>query len=181
MYKNSFRYLTGLFLALIMVTAFAQAQGQCCKQGKQGKRGEGKMMMFKELNLSEDQMSKLKKEFESMKAGREERRAEMKSAYDELQKAIDNKAGDAVIKEKTAKLEAVKEKVKNIREKHLETLKSVLTPEQYAKVASMKQNRWDKNPGECLQGKGMQGDCKMGKGKGMNADCPMNKNKTEKK
>jgi Spy/CpxP family protein refolding chaperone len=164
------RKIMAVVLSAIMVLAFsaavsAQGMGKCPGMGKgmgmkEGGMGKGPRMvlaMASELNLTPDQMDKIKKIIDQMPkkdANKDEMQADRKAMQEEMKKDKPDQAKINALIDKMA--ENKKEAMKNML-KAMEDVNAVLTPEQKdilkkkmeERKAAMKDKKggWQKNQG----------------------------------
>ena len=171
------KMMTALVAAGLLFSAAGYAQDEamagadaktCDMPGmQQGEQKDHVGKMVKELGLTEDQAKKLKAHMEARKANRPDRTA-MKAKHEQLQAlmvdpnatkeqmtALSNEIADEMKKNMQARIESLSE------------LKTILTPEQFAKFEAQKKAKHDEMKKRHGEGKGMNGGMKgMNHGEG---------------
>jgi Spy/CpxP family protein refolding chaperone len=131
-----------VFGAVVTAQAVGKGEGKgaaCVKQGKakfdpakfEQARLDG---MKKKLDLTDGQVSKLKALFKSQQAEMKPIREKMKTNMDALRKKREAKASEADLKTALDKLAADRQSMQELRKKHQEQIRGILTPEQQAKM-----------------------------------------------
>lgn len=105
-------------------------------------KGRGAEMIARHLGLSEQQKESIRAIRESYKPRFDEFRDEMKDARRDYRLALEQ--NDPRATQLRESMEARRDSMKSLREEMQKRIEAVLTPEQRAKVAEMKQRRDDR-------------------------------------
>lgn len=133
------RILTGLFITLLILAVnVVIAQSASSNYGRGGKgcgcMGWGKQIA-QQLNLTQDQMSKLKAIHDQFKQATQTQRQELMARIKELADLWAN--GSSTTEELTAKadqIDALKTQIRNIAISYMVQARSILTPDQLQKI-----------------------------------------------
>jgi protein CpxP len=137
-----------LVLNLIILSLLVSHQALARGEGKGGE-GKGKFMKFmKELNLSEEQMNKLKEHRKSNKDKPRANKGEMKTFLDEMTKAFINGASDGEIKAINEKMQQARQQMNERRLEKMIFFKNLLTKEQRQKFMDRKKGSKGKGRGK---------------------------------
>ena len=127
--------LSTLFLTLLSSEAFAKGKGQG--------RGEYAQKMKAELNLSDEQLEKIKEIRQSNKGNPKEMRSQMKAAREDLQSSLGNpKVSNSELLTKFNKLETLKSEMSRKRFETMLSIRAQLDEKQIVKFHELqKENR----------------------------------------
>lgn len=119
----------------LLITSSAMAKGK-------GKDGGGKFAKFlKELNLSKEQLEKLKEHRKANKEKEKPERGQMKTLREEMSKAFVNGATDAEMRALNDKINKAKEEMNQKRLDKMIFFKNLLTKEQREKFMEKRKSR----------------------------------------
>ena len=121
-----------LILALVSSQAFSRG-------GRGGKRGRGLEKVLSQLNLSKEQMQKIKSFKQNTKSSRRETRSKIQAARKEMNEAFNSSASDSDLMAKHDKLKKLKAEMADLRFDKMLKIRSVLTSEQRSKYYKLKQ------------------------------------------
>ncbi len=122
-------------LVMSIFTLSLLASGQAfARGGGKGGEGKGKFMKFmKELNLTEEQIKKLKEHRKANKDKPKGNRGEMKAYRDEMSKAFINGASDSELKAINQRMQTAQQQMNERRLEKMIFFKNLLTKEQRQK------------------------------------------------
>lgn len=133
------RYKKVILMSVLALSFSAGAYARNGKAGKGANPGEGRFMQ--ELNLTAEQKTKIA----SLRSAKKEKltalREKQKNAKEALEKAMEASASDADLKKAHQELQAVKRELADERFDSLLSIRSVLTPEQRAKMKELRGER----------------------------------------
>ncbi|MCX6339433.1 MAG: periplasmic heavy metal sensor [Candidatus Aureabacteria bacterium] len=147
--------------ALLLSLADAHAQTPCPMRGEGEEHGEGRFQeQLKELNLTPAQTEQIKKQRQANMSAMRELKQALKTKHSELLEELDKQQPDKgkieSVTSELKRLEAqrIDQKVKNILQ-----MKETLTPEQFKKLSSLKEEYGGEKHGP-WKGKGQRrGHC----------------------
>lgn len=129
------------FLSLFLsLSTFAREGG-----GKKNKYGEGIKELTTLLNLSEEQIAKIKEFRKANKSKQKESREEIKKIRTEMEAGFLAKMSDSDLKTRHEKMQELKKQIEDERFIKMLTFKNILTSEQMAKFVEYRKNRRHKS------------------------------------
>lgn len=128
------KIFTLVIVLLLSSSSFARGDGKEKGKGKFGK-------FLKELNLTEDQIKKLKEHRKANKDQPRPDRSEMKTLREEMKKAFINGASDSEMTALSNKIQKAKEDMNARRLKKMIFFKNLLTKEQRQKFMEKRKSR----------------------------------------
>jgi Spy/CpxP family protein refolding chaperone len=134
--------LIGTLLLVFLLSADASAFG-FGKKGRSDELGRGGKMgkLLKQLDLSKEQKEKIKEHRESNKGNKKELRSQLKEAKSKMQTAFQSNASEGELRSLHSELKSLKTRMADARFEKMLFLRSVLTPEQRAKLEELKSQR----------------------------------------
>ena len=168
-----------VFLIITLFTASAAMAGHHGPRGQKGfcgHDGQGMgdrpgmiLQMADKLELSDSQITEVKKMMEKNGIDRIERKAELQKAQLELRHLKMNDAADTKILSAIDRIGKLKTEMRKTRFQHQSVMKSILTGEQTEKLKELRQ--------EFRQGRGFHGRNHPGKGAGSGYNCNFDENR----
>jgi Spy/CpxP family protein refolding chaperone len=151
-----------VFGAVVTAHAFGKGEGKGACGVKEGKTKfdpakfeKARLEKMKEnLSLSDDQVAKLKALFKSHREEMKPLQEKVKADMDALGKKKEAKASDAELKAALDALSADQKNVQELRQKHQEKIRGILTPEQQAKMVLNRPGKGKGGFGEGRQHRG---------------------------
>lgn len=123
--------LTTLFFSLLSAPSFAK--------GKREGKGESAQKMKAELNLTDEQLEKIKEIRKSSKGSHKEMKEQMKAARKDLQESLGNpKVSASELQTKFSKLESLKTEISRKRFETMLSIRSQLNETQIAKFHELR-------------------------------------------
>ena len=151
--KTNIKTVVAVIVVAAVVAGNAFAGTECGSSGQRAKGSKAKDAITRELNLSADQKNRLEQERTAHREAMEALHSALKERKRELQDAL---ARPDVTREQVAPvLTQIKKLQSDMADKRVDgifAVKGILSPEQFAKLQSMKEKR-------------MKGDNKKGHGK----------------
>ena len=145
--KNRNILMTGLVALALTIISVAGASAQWGPRGQQGGGPGGGFggpggLPIRELNLTEEQKTKIRTIFESAMDGGEAVREQMRELQDQRRAIVASDVFNAEAAREPATREAALSVAMNIKRMETENaIYNVLTPEQKAKLAELEKNR----------------------------------------
>ena len=109
--------------------------------GPPGPPGRGQGELFEQLNLSQDQMQKMQQIQERYKTQMQQQQQTLRQAEDEFRDMMAGTADKNQLREKHRQVQALREKMGELRLESLLEMREVLTPDQRRQMAEMMQQR----------------------------------------
>ncbi|WP_017718432.1 Spy/CpxP family protein refolding chaperone [Kamptonema formosum] len=109
--------------------------------GPPGPPGRGPGELFEQLNLSQDQMQKMQQIQERYKTQMQQQQKTLRQAEDELRDLMAGTADQNQLREKHRQVQALREKMGELRFESLLEMREVLTPDQRRQMSELMQQR----------------------------------------
>ncbi|MCU0515636.1 MAG: Spy/CpxP family protein refolding chaperone [Oscillatoria sp. Prado101] len=109
--------------------------------GPPGPPGRGPGELFEKLNLSQDQMQKMQEIQERYKNQMQQQQQTLRQAEEELRDLMAGTADKNQLREKNRQVQALREKMGELRFESLLEIREVLTPDQRRQMAELMQQR----------------------------------------
>lgn len=127
------RTTLAILTTLVLLTSNAWAKKDRDDKDDKHEKGDYLKKMKAELNLTDEQVAKLKEMKKSSKTDMKALRKSMQEAKSNFEKALSSAATDDEIKTKYAELEKIQQEFSKARLEKILATRSVLTPEQRLK------------------------------------------------
>jgi len=109
--------------------------------GREGDRGDNPPSWLRELNLSPEQMQRIKAIHEQYKPQFQANRESMRSAHDELRQLMASNASTNQLRQKHEQLQTMQQQTGDLRFESMLAIREVLTPEQRQQAATLMEQR----------------------------------------
>ena len=149
--KTRFIALVSFLMLFWMASAFAEKPNP-------ERDHEGKMALFKELNLSDQQKAEMKKIHEQNHDAMKEKREAVKQAKDQLKNAMDSNADDSKLRSYFNALQKAQNSAGEQRFEKALAIRKILTPEQRQKFRELKKKFGEEKKGGWKEGHGGWGE-----------------------
>ncbi len=147
MTQNALSCAALLFVLLVPSLARGESVPQC--PSGEGPRQFSRRNVMRELNLTAEQSEQLKAEKQASRQKRQELQDQIRAKRQELRKELDKNVIDRnAVNTLIGQLKDLQGSLLNLRVDSILSMKQILTPEQFEKLRSLRQEKAEKGPQE---------------------------------
>lgn len=145
------RFLNWSIAALLMTTTALPMSAEARGRGGEGRGPSAERRLFRQLDLTEEQRTKLAELRKEKSAKMESLRKQMKAAHEKMKAALEADSSDEALKKAHQEVRDVRAQLEDMRFESMLAIRKVLTPEQRKKFADLKQKGPQRGKGRMAQ------------------------------